>query len=119
LGSFASTAGLAFQLADDVRDLVGDAALGRPSGTDLRVGVHTLPILFTTSGRFSGGERLSALLDAGTRYDTCVTLITENGAIEATIHEARRLGDAAITSLAVLPRLRHGPTSSVMPPTSS
>jgi len=103
LGCFASTAGLAFQLADDVRDLVGDAALGRPPGTDLRVGVYTLPILLTTSGRFSGGEGLSALLDARNGCDACVTLLTGNGAIEATVHEARRLRDAAITSLAVLP----------------
>lgn len=38
--------GMAFQLVDDLLDLIGDAAsLGKPAGHDILVGVYTLPLL--------------------------------------------------------------------------
>jgi len=95
LGCFGCTAGLAFQLADDVRDLVGDASLGRPPGTDVQSGVYTLPILLTTSGRFSSAEQLVALLADPTVYDSCVTLLMQNGAIAATVDQAHRPSTAS------------------------
>jgi len=42
---FANDVGLAFQLADDLRDLTGTADAGRVPGQDLREGVLTLPVL--------------------------------------------------------------------------
>jgi heptaprenyl diphosphate synthase len=44
--SYAEKVGVAFQLADDVIDLVSDAStLGKEPGTDLRAGVATMPVL--------------------------------------------------------------------------
>src|SRR3982751_5307170 len=44
--SYGEQVGVAFQLADDVIDLVSDGAeTGKTPGTDLREGVPTLPVL--------------------------------------------------------------------------
>lgn len=45
--AFGSSFGLAFQVADDLLDLMAnEQELGKPPGTDLRDGVYTLPVLF-------------------------------------------------------------------------
>jgi heptaprenyl diphosphate synthase len=70
---FARRIGLAFQLADDVRDFMGDSVLGRPRGTDLREGVYTLPVLMMLRegrpGSAELGQILGALRNAGSQGD--------------------------------------------------
>ncbi len=64
LAGYGYALGIAFQIADDVRDLVGDRqTLGKPNGNDLREGKATLPLLLAME-RASDAERsrLSALL---------------------------------------------------------
>jgi heptaprenyl diphosphate synthase len=61
---FARRVGLAFQLADDVRDFMGDTVLGRPRGTDLREGVYTLPVLMMAHERRPGAAELRQILNA-------------------------------------------------------
>ncbi len=47
LGRFGRLLGIAFQIADDVLDFMGDeTTLGKPVGSDLRQGLITLPILY-------------------------------------------------------------------------
>ena len=47
LGDFGRSLGIAFQIADDVLDFMGDeATLGKPVGGDLRQGLVTLPVLY-------------------------------------------------------------------------
>lgn len=59
LVSFGSSFGVAFQIADDLLDVSGDQeALGKPPGTDLRLGVYTLPVILAVEE----DERLRAKL---------------------------------------------------------
>ncbi len=47
LRRFGRLVGLAFQITDDVLDMIGDeATLGKPAGSDLRQGLVTLPVLY-------------------------------------------------------------------------
>jgi heptaprenyl diphosphate synthase len=48
LACFGMELGIAFQIVDDVLDLYGHGLqIGKPAGSDLRVGVFTLPVLLT------------------------------------------------------------------------
>jgi heptaprenyl diphosphate synthase len=61
LQRFGATIGTAFQISDDIIDIAspsGDS--GKTPGTDLREGVHTLPMLYAMQE--PGSERLRALL---------------------------------------------------------
>jgi geranylgeranyl pyrophosphate synthase len=47
LRRFGRLVGLAFQITDDVLDVIGDkVTLGKPAGSDLRQGLATLPVLY-------------------------------------------------------------------------
>ncbi len=49
---FGTSFGIAFQLADDLLDFLGDERkLGKPVGTDLKEGVYTLPVLHAVQSR--------------------------------------------------------------------
>ncbi|WP_229745763.1 polyprenyl synthetase family protein [Rhodococcoides trifolii] len=55
--------GTAFQIADDIIDISSDAAQsGKTPGTDLREGVHTLPVLYALRESGPDGDRLRELL---------------------------------------------------------
>ena len=57
------TIGVAFQIADDVIDIASETlASGKTPGTDLREGVHTLPVLYALEERSPTGDRLRELL---------------------------------------------------------
>jgi heptaprenyl diphosphate synthase len=54
---FATSFGMAFQLADDLLDFLGDERkLGKPVGTDLKEGVYTLPVLYAAGKHDGVGE---------------------------------------------------------------
>ena len=105
VADFAARIGVAFQLADDVRDLVGGVALGRPAGTDLCVGIYTLPVLETLAGRFPRGAELRMLLarvEPGGGVEACVDVLERNGALDHTARRARAFVSEAVERLAVL-----------------
>src|SRR5438132_7765668 len=55
LGAFGTNLGLAFQITDDILDLVGDEAeFGKAVGRDLEEGMATLPMIYAAAE--SGGE---------------------------------------------------------------
>ena len=55
--------GTAFQISDDIIDIASDAdESGKLPGTDLREGVHTLPVLYALAQSGTDAERLRRLL---------------------------------------------------------
>lgn len=59
---FGDRFGMAFQVADDILDVVGtEAELGKPAGNDLAEGVYTLPVLRALASP-SVGDELRSLL---------------------------------------------------------
>ncbi|MCU1668959.1 MAG: Trans-hexaprenyltranstransferase [Blastococcus sp.] len=60
---FGEEVGVAFQLSDDLLDIVSQGgASGKSPGTDLREGIATLPVLFVTAGDDPAEARLRELV---------------------------------------------------------
>ena len=63
LTAFAEEVGVAFQLSDDLLDLVSEGGTsGKSPGTDLREGIATLPVLFALAGDDPAEARLRELV---------------------------------------------------------
>ena len=95
---------MAFQLIDDVLDLIGDPdRLGKPIGADIRSGVLTLPALLELAGP-NGGD-LSALLLRRQAVDLeqASRMIVNSGRIEQVIDIARRYAAEASAAIADIP----------------
>jgi geranylgeranyl pyrophosphate synthase len=97
--------GVAFQLTDDMLDLVGETtALGKSPGTDLRDGIYSLAVL--QAARFD--RRLRRILgrrDMSTQeIAEAVELVRLSQAIPATKEVAVQYAQRAAQALDVLPR---------------
>ncbi|MCU1615288.1 MAG: Trans-hexaprenyltranstransferase [Frankiales bacterium] len=65
LTAFGEEVGVAFQLSDDLLDIVSqDGASGKSPGTDLREGIATLPVLLALAGDDPAEARLRELASA-------------------------------------------------------
>lgn len=65
LDRFGRALGMAFQLSDDIMDVISDrATLGKEPGADLRQGVYTLPVIYALR-ESARREELAALLGPG------------------------------------------------------
>ena len=63
LRRFGAVIGTAFQISDDIIDIASPSdSSGKTPGTDLREGVHTLPMLYALQGDGSAADRLRVLL---------------------------------------------------------
>ncbi len=63
LQRFGAVIGTAFQISDDVIDIASPSdSSGKVPGTDLREGVHTLPMLYALQGEDRDADRLRVLL---------------------------------------------------------
>jgi heptaprenyl diphosphate synthase len=108
LAAYGRHLGLAFQLADNALDLTGQAdRLGKATGTDLREGVYSLPVLHALRQDSMVGERLRALLGQAwlTEEDvrTGLELVQESGAVAEAWEAAREHASQAQQSLEALP----------------
>ena len=105
LTTFGYSYGMAFQIVDDVLDLVStEAEMGKPTGHDLEEGVYTLPVLFTLDGPTGGDLRplLGGPVDAAAR-DEAAAIVRDGDGIGRAILRARAYADAGRDALAVLP----------------
>ena len=105
LTDFGQAFGMAFQVCDDVLDLVGtDESLGKPAGLDLTAGVYTLPVIRALADP-EVGDRLRPLLggtlDRSDR-DAARDLVRGSGAVADALGTAREWADRARAALAPL-----------------
>lgn len=85
LGEYGHWLGMAFQLADDLADLLADsAATGKPRGGDVRQGVYTLPVVYALERDPElAGELRDEMDDAD--VDAIVDRIARTGAFERSL----------------------------------
>jgi heptaprenyl diphosphate synthase len=105
LTTFGRSYGMAFQLVDDVLDLVAsEEQLGKPAGHDLEEGVYTLPVLHTLAS--GDGDELRELLapplDEPARQKA-LDLVRAGEGIRVTIEAARSQAGTGREALAELP----------------
>jgi geranylgeranyl pyrophosphate synthase len=110
LSEYGRLLGLAFQIVDDVLDLVGDESLmGKPAGSDLRQGVVTLPVIYLRDELPE--ETLYKVFSDDDDRDDAIKIVTErarsSGAVNRAQNEARDLANRAAETLAPLPRGEH------------
>lgn len=112
VADFGEKVGVAFQLADDVIDIMSDGDVtGKTPGTDLREGVETMPILLLKERQAAGtidpdGQRILDLL-AGERDDAeveqSVALLRKHPVMNEVRDLARSWSDDAVASLDKIP----------------
>jgi geranylgeranyl pyrophosphate synthase len=108
LGAFGTNLGLAFQITDDVLDLVGDQSeFGKTVGRDLAVGMPTLPMIYAVAERDGDSRELAARIVAPRKSPgelrELLTVIRQSGGPERARRRALAFHDAAVRALAALP----------------
>ncbi|HEY3870774.1 MAG TPA: polyprenyl synthetase family protein [Actinocrinis sp.] len=108
LTRFGEVFGVAFQLADDVLDLVGDPEqFGKTPGTDLREGVPTLPALYVLASSDPESARLRELLSApieqDERVEEAIAALRVHPAMDQARATVARYADEARALLEPLP----------------
>jgi heptaprenyl diphosphate synthase len=101
LASYGENLGLAFQVVDDLLDLVGDPDVtGKKPGTDLRDGVFTLPVLLACA---RDGDLAARLSDGQRDLGSALPVIEATGSLADAHAAAASYGETARRSLEGLP----------------
>ena len=100
--------GTVFQISDDIIDIDSEPdESGKLPGTDLREGVHTLPVLFALQETGPGARRLRELLGGPVRDDEALAealaLLRASGGIAAAKATVAQYVNQAHAELAALP----------------
>ncbi len=105
LTEFGHAYGMAFQVVDDILDIVAtDAQLGKPAGNDLLEGVYSLPVLRALHS--PAGDELRELLGPDltiAQRDRARDLVRTSGGVEEALDVARSWADKAGAVLTSLP----------------
>ncbi|AOW93174.1 geranylgeranyl pyrophosphate synthase [Rhodococcus sp. WMMA185] len=101
--------GTAFQISDDIIDISSvSAQSGKTPGTDLREGVHTLPVLYALREKGPDADRLRELLDGPVTDDDDVAealaLLQRSPGMAAAKAKLGEFGALALAQLAELPK---------------
>jgi heptaprenyl diphosphate synthase len=110
LGRIGGIVGTVFQISDDIIDIESDPdESGKLPGTDLREGVHTLPMLYALREDGPDADRLRALLRGPVTDDDDVAealaLLRASGGIPAAKQTVQQYAAQARAELAELPDL--------------
>lgn len=108
LGRIGSIVGTVFQISDDIIDIESDPdESGKLPGTDLREGVHTLPVLYALAETGPDADRLRELLKGRVTDDAAVAealeLLRASGGIAAAKATVEQYAAQARAELAELP----------------
>lgn len=111
LTRFGHAFGMAFQIWDDVRDLLcTEEELGKPAGHDMVEGTYTLPVI-RALGDPANGPELGAILGGPLGMPELAKardLVLTTGAVASSISEGRRWAQLAADALATLAPGRPG-----------
>jgi heptaprenyl diphosphate synthase len=107
LTAYGEKIGVAFQLSDDVLDVVGSVdEFGKTPGTDLREGIATLPTLLAARSSDPLLAEVRPLLGSPVspaRIEAVIAALRSSGVIEAARQEVQRYADEARAAIASLP----------------
>jgi geranylgeranyl pyrophosphate synthase len=113
LGDYGMKIGLAFQIVDDLLDIVSsNDKLGKPVGNDLREGKVTLPYIRTLSVAESADRKhLAALLSEGEPsaqiIEEAISIVHKYDGITYSQDKARQYVQAAKQALTPIPKSQH------------
>jgi len=97
--------GVAFQIYDDVLDIIGGKQTGKATGVDVRDGTVTVPMLYAleTLGRQSELAAIIAnVTPSDSEVEAALAMIDQSGAVARAKDTARSYVDTALDSLKVL-----------------
>ncbi len=109
VGDYGLYLGIAFQIEDDILDVIGDdARLGKPAGTDIKEGTVTLPAIHALNdGLRVDKPELARLLRKTTKengdLESVLSVLRTSGAVDKAWADARHYGELAKQALAPLP----------------
>ncbi len=108
-GEYGTQLGIAFQIVDDILDVVGDeSVLGKPTGTDVKDGnVTLLAIHALENGSSRKREELARIIGKRRKNPEeirrALDIIVESGAVEAARRKAGEFGERAKKRLGPVP----------------
>ncbi|HLG93795.1 MAG TPA: polyprenyl synthetase family protein [candidate division Zixibacteria bacterium] len=105
---FGEKVGVAFQISDDLLDIVGtEAVTGKTVGNDLREGKVTLPLIYTlNNGGSPRKSEIISLLKNGSEngeVEKVARIVLESGGVEYAQKKALQCGQEAFELLSLLP----------------
>ena len=106
LTDFGLAYGMAFQVVDDILDVVAtDEELAKPAGNDLVEGIYTLPVIHSLGDPDIGPELRALLAEPldDERRDRARELVRAGGGVRIALDVARSWADKAAAALTDLP----------------
>ena len=102
---YSTQLGIAFQIADDLLDLIGDpAAMGKPVGNSLAQGRPMLPLIYLWQiGSDSEKQELNLIGQGDSTRDRLLALMERYGIVERVRQVQQRHVDAALDALTGFP----------------